>query len=49
MDKVYEGQFHLNTRQGKGILTKKNGDVITGNFENNWPTGEAEISFGSGD
>ena len=38
-DRAFEGQFHLNSREGNGVLTKINGDVYTGFFENNWATG----------
>ena len=31
-DLSYEGQFHLNSREGQGVLTKRNGDVYTGTF-----------------
>ena len=34
-DSSYEGQFHLNSREGQGVLTKINGDVYTGTFQNN--------------
>jgi len=34
-DQTYEGQFHLNSREGLGTLTKKNGDVYKGTFEGN--------------
>ena len=27
-DLKYEGQFHLNSREGQGVLTKKNGDIF---------------------
>lgn len=29
-DQQYEGQFHLNSREGNGVLTKKNGDIYDG-------------------
>jgi hypothetical protein len=31
-DKTYVGQFHLNSREGQGVLTKTNGNVYKGNF-----------------
>lgn len=49
VDMKYEGQFHLNLRHGEGILTKLNGDVVQGSFQNNWPNGETEIFFSNGD
>jgi hypothetical protein len=48
-DMSYEGQFHLNSREGQGILTKINGDVFAGNFQNNQPNGETEINCQNGD
>jgi len=38
-DKSYQGQFHLNSGEGKGILTKTNGIVYKGDFKNNQPNG----------
>ena len=48
-DRAYEGQFHFNSREGDGVLTKINGDVYTGTFKSNWATGPAKIEFGNGD
>jgi len=48
-DASYEGEFYLNSREGSGILTKKNGDIYKGNFKNNCPNGETEIFFENGD
>ena len=48
-DVSYEGQFCLNSREGHGVLTKKSGDVFTGNFSNNQPNGTTEIAFANGD
>jgi hypothetical protein len=42
-DKKYEGQFHLNSREGQGVLTKKNGDVYDGIFQGNHPNGKIKI------
>jgi hypothetical protein len=28
VDRQYKGEFHLNSREGEGVLTKLNGDVI---------------------
>ena len=42
-DKAYKGQFHLNSREGQGVLTKKNGDVFEGKFEGNHPNGHAKV------
>ena len=48
-DLSYEGQFHLNSREGQGILKKKNGDHYKGTFRANQPNGETEIFFHQGD
>lgn len=48
-DSSYQGQFHLNSREGSGVLTKKNGDVFTGDFKNNHPNGEVVIECANGD
>lgn len=48
-DRTYDGEFHLNSREGQGVLTKASGDVISGTFRGNQPTGEAQVHFGSGD
>ena len=48
-DLCYEGQFHLNSREGHGVLTKRNGDVYTGNFQGNQPNGETELKCANGD
>ena len=48
-DKSYKGQFHLNSREGKGILTKTNGIVYKGDFKNNQPNGFQNIQFANGD
>jgi len=48
-DDTYEGQFHLNMRQGEGRLTRLNGDVFTGEFSNNHPNGHGSIHFHNGD
>lgn len=29
---MYVGEFQLNSREGRGVLTRKNGDVIQGMF-----------------
>ena len=42
-DLTYEGQFHLNQRVGQGVLRKRNGDLYTGAFVDNWPNGVTEI------
>ena len=34
-DASYDGQFHLNSREGQGTLTKKNSDVFKGTFSGN--------------
>ena len=39
-DAKYEGNFHLNSREGMGVLTKINGDVFEGNFVGNHPNGK---------
>lgn len=49
VDFTYEGQFHLNSREGQGTLKKKNGDVYKGTFRANQPNGETEIFFHQGD
>lgn len=48
-DKTYQGQFHLNSREGQGVLTKKNGDVYEGTFVGNHPNGKTKIHFAHGD
>ena len=48
-DRTYEGQFHLNSREGQGVLTKTNGNVYRGNFQKNQPNGEQFIQFANGD
>ena len=48
-DRAYEGQFHFNSREGNGVLTKINGDVYTGTFQNNMATGPHHVEFGNGD
>jgi hypothetical protein len=48
-DKTYQGQFHLNSREGQGLLTKKNGDVFEGNFSGNHPNGITKVFFAQGD
>lgn len=48
-DARYDGEFRLNSREGFGTLTRKNGDVIRGQFVDNQPNGEVEINFASGD
>jgi hypothetical protein len=48
-DNCYEGSFSLNSREGHGRLTKKDGTIIEGVFENNQPTGVAKINFSTGD
>jgi hypothetical protein len=30
--KTYQGEFQFNSREGQGVLTKKNGDVYEGTF-----------------
>ena len=40
-DLSYEGQFQLNSREGQGKLTQKDGTVIEGVFLNNQPSGQA--------
>lgn len=45
---MYVGDFVLNSREGKGVLTKKNGDVISGEFKNNQPNGPAKIEIHDG-
>ena len=42
------GDFVLNSREGKGILTRKNGDVISGTFTGNQPNGPAKIEMTDG-
>jgi hypothetical protein len=48
-DKTYQGQFHLNSREGQGVLTKKNGDVFEGTFSGNHPNGNTKVYFAQGD
>ena len=48
-DLKYAGNFHLNSREGQGVLTKRNGDVYEGNFVSNHPNGNTVIRFCSGD
>ena len=48
-DQEYVGTFNLNSRQGKGRLTKKNGDVYDGEFKSNHPNGLTQIFFANGD
>jgi len=48
-DLRYEGNFHLNSREGQGTLTKKSGDVFRGNFVGNHPNGHTLVSFANGD
>ena len=37
--------WRSNFRQGDGELGLRNGNVIKGNFLNNWPQGECKISY----
>lgn len=39
----------MSSREGAGILTKKNGDIYKGTFKNNKPNGDTEIFFVNGD
>jgi hypothetical protein len=48
-DQEYVGTFSLNSRQGKGKLTKKNGDVYDGEFKSNHPNGLTHVYFANGD
>ena len=48
-DERFEGQFQLNSREGHGILTKRNGDIFEGNFSQNHPNGQTKIFFANGE
>ena len=39
----------MNSREGQGVLSKRNGDIYEGNFVGNHPNGENTIHFASGD
>ena len=47
-DKTYQGEFQFNSREGQGVLTKKNGDVFEGTFQGNHPNGKTKIYFANG-
>ena len=43
-----EGNFHLNKMQGRGNFTYKNGDVYTGNWNNDERSGFGKIDYNEG-
>ena len=44
----YDGEWENNIFHGKGTLTKKDGDVIVGNFSKGKAHGYGEYSFNNG-
>lgn len=45
-DTVYEGEFHLDFKVGKGYQKFPNGSVYFGDFINNRTHGQGSLKFG---
>ena len=41
-DEVYDGEFEMNKRQGEGIVYTRDGQVLKGEFRNNFMEGPFE-------
>lgn len=44
-DTVYEGEFSLNFKSGKGYQKFPNGSIYVGDFENNRTHGEGSLRY----
>lgn len=41
-DEVYEGDFEMNKKQGEGTVYRRDGQVLKGEFRNNYMEGPFE-------
>jgi hypothetical protein len=41
-DEVYDGDFEMNKRQGEGMVYRRDGEVLKGEFRNNFMEGTFE-------
>ena len=41
-DEVYDGDFEMNKRQGEGMVYRRDGEVLKGEFRNNYMEGTFE-------
>tara|TARA_B110000285_G_C15131905_1_gene624181 strand:- start:293 stop:610 length:318 start_codon:yes stop_codon:yes gene_type:complete len=41
-DEVYDGDFEMNKRQGEGLVYRRDGEVLKGEFRNNFMEGTFE-------